>query len=175
MPMLENKRGDERMSDKSMIVRRAKSEDARGIKSAHYWAYQKCFKGYLPDDFLKAMPFDEDTIQRTAEYIKTHEYYVAEKDKQILGFTALQYPEEKTVEVLSLYVHPDVQRQGVGTALMNEVCRISKERGYTKLILWTIKDGPSIGFYQKQGLQSSNMEKKFYKCDVPIVRYEKSL
>ena len=158
-----------------MIIRRATPEDARGIKSAHYWAYQKCFKGYLPDEYLKAMPFDEAVIQRTAEYIKTHEYYVAEEDGQVLGFTALQYPEEKTVEVLMLYVHPDVQRHGVGSALMNEVYRMSKERGYTKLILWTIKDGPAVGFYFKQGLQASNMEGKFWKCDVPIVRYEKSL
>lgn len=43
-----------------------------------------------------------------------------------------------------LYVHPDFQTQGVGSALMKEICRLKKEDSYNKLIVWTIKDGPSM-------------------------------
>lgn len=159
-----------------MKIRRAMPDDAKGVKSAHYHAYQVNYKGYLPDDYLRNMPFDESIITRTANYIKEHEYYVAEKDGHIAGFTCLAYPEKQVVEIEALYVHPDFQKQGVGTALMNEVCSLKKTEGYTKLVLWTIKDGPSLGFYQKQGMkESDSVEKKFWKFDIPIICLEKNL
>ena len=37
---------------------------------------------------------------------------------------------------------------------------MKKKLGYDKLILWTIKDGPSLGFYAKQGLKPSCVPEK---------------
>ena len=157
-------------------IRKAIPNDARDIKSAHYHAYQVCYRGYLPDDFLDNMPFDEAVIERTANRIKEVEYYVAETEKRVVGFLTLEYPEEQAVEIQMLYVHPDFQKQGIGSALMKEICRLKKQDGYNKLIVWTIKDGPSIGFYQKQGMIKTNApSKNFWKLDVPLVRFEKKL
>jgi len=156
-------------------IRQATPEDAKDIKSAHYHAYQVSYRGYLPDDFLDKMPFDEAVIERTANYIKNREYLVAETDHHVIGFASLDYPEEKTVEIMALYVHPEFQNKGAGSALINEVCRLKKKLGFHKLVLWTIKDGPSIGFYQKQGLKPSDMAGKFWKLDIPIIRFEKEI
>lgn len=159
-----------------MKIRKAIPSDAKDIKSAHYHAYQVCYRGYLPDDYLDTMPFDATVIERTKNYIKEHEYYVAEKNSQVIGFAYLSYPEEKTVEVKALYIHPDFQKQGAGTALMKEICRIKKEAGYKKLVLWTLKDGPSLVFYQKQGMKKSNTpEKLWVKIPIPIICLEKNL
>ena len=115
-------------------------------------------------------------IERTANRIKEVEYYVAETENHVVGFLTLEYPEEQAVEIQMLYVHPDFQKQGVGSALMKEICRLKKEDGYNKLIVWTIKDGPSIGFYQKQGMIKTNApSKNFWKLDVPLIRFEKEL
>ncbi len=157
-------------------IRKATPTDARDIKSVHYHAYQVCYRGYLPDDFLDNMPFDEAVIERTANHIKEVEYYVAETKNHVIGFLALEYPEEKVIEIQMLYVHPDFQKQGVGSALMREMCLLKKNKSYNKLILWTIKDGPAIGFYHKQGMKESNIPpKKFWKLDIPIIRFEKEL
>lgn len=159
-----------------MKIRRAIPDDAIGVKFAHYHAYQVNYKDYLPEDYLRNMPFDEAIIARTANYIKEHECYVAEKEGHIAGFAYLTYPEKNVVEIESLYIHPDFQKQGVGKALLNEICRLKKEAGYQKLVLWTIKDGPSLGFYQKQGMkQVSSIEKKFWKSNIPIICLEKNL
>ena len=158
-----------------MKIRIATPQDAKNVKTAHYYAYQVSYRGYLPDDFLDNMPFDEAIIERTANAIKEHEYYVAEIDNQVVGFARLNYPEEKTVEIMALYVHPDFQKKGVGSTLIQEICRLKKENGYTQLVLWTIKNGPSVGFYQKQGLAPSNMEEKYWKFDIPIIRFEKEI
>lgn len=157
-------------------IRKATPNDARDIKSIHYHTYQVCYRGYLPDDFLDNMHFDEATIERTADRIKKIEYYVAEFNNRIVGFSALDYPKEKTVEIQMLYVHPDFQKQGAGSALMNKICNLKKEEGYKKLVAWTIKDGPAVGFYQKRGLQKSKVPAgKFWKLDIAIIQFEKKL
>lgn len=158
-----------------MKIRKATPKDAAEIKKAHYDAYQVSYRGYLPDDFLNRMPFNEELIERTANATKEREYYVAEIDGHVVGFGNLDYPEEKTIEIMALYVHPDFQKRGVGSALMDEICQKKKKEGYNRLILWTIKNGPSIGFYQKQGLKLSDMPEKCWKCNIPIIRLEKEL
>lgn len=160
----------------SIKVRRALPKDARDIKSIHIHAYQSNYRGYLPDDFLDNMSFDKGIIERTANRVKEVEYYVAEIKGRVVGFLALEYPEKGVVEVQLLYVHPDFQRQGVGTALMKEVYHLKEGKGYNKLIAWTIKDGPSVGFYQKQAMKISDIPTKpFWKFDIPLVRFEKAL
>lgn len=69
---------------------------------------------------------------------------VSETKNHVVGFLTLEYPEEQAVEIQMLYVHPDFQKQGVGSDLMKEICRLKKEDSYNKLIVWTIKDGPSM-------------------------------
>jgi len=159
-----------------MNIRRAVPSDARSVKSAHYHAYQVSYRGHLSDENLDSMPFDEAVIERTANAIKEKEYYVAEVNNQVIGFASLDYPEEKTVEIMALYVHPDFQKQGAGSALVNEICHLKRKEGYQRLVLWTIKNGPSLGFYEKQGLKrSKNAEEKFWKCNLKIIQLEKEL
>ncbi len=159
-----------------MKIRRATPDDARAIKEVHVSAYKVSYRGYLPDDALDAMCVDEDVVARTAAFIKTHEYWVAEKDRQVVGVALIEYPEDKTqYEILMLYVHPAYQRTGAGSALVNFLCAQKKELGYQKLVLWTLKDGPSIGFYQKMGLTQTEGKEKMWKYNQPIIQFEKDL
>ena len=164
-----------------MKIRPAVPSDAKSVKSAQYYAHQVSYRGYLPDDYLDSIVFDDAVVERTAKKIKKGEYYVAEKNGKVVGFTCLCYPEDKTVEVQTLYVHPDFQRQGAGSALLNEICKIKKKAGYTKLVAWTIKNGPSLGFYHKKGFQPSSVPEKNmdlykpWKFDIPIIRLERDL
>ena len=159
-----------------MKIRRAKPSDAPAVKLAHYHAYQTSYRGYLPDDFLNAMPFNQDVIDKTAENIRKNEYYVAEEDGHVLGFAMLTYPEPATVEIQALYVHPDFQRRGVGRRLVQTICRRKKKAGFRHSCLWTIKNGPSLGFYYKMGFQSSAVPReKLWKLNIPIIRLGKEL
>ena len=157
-----------------MKIRKATLKDAKDIKSAHYHAYQVNYRGYAPDDFLDSLVFDNAAIQRMADHMKENEYYVAENEGHVIGFTNLRYPEEGIVEIGGLYVHPDFQKLGAGSSLVKKVCQMKKAKGYKKLILWTIKDGPSIGFYTKQGLRPSNLPEK-KEGPFIAVRFEKEL
>ncbi len=143
-----------------MRIRKATLADARDIKSVHYHAWTTNYRGYTPDEYLDSMKFDNKSIQEMTNYMKEDEFFVAEENGRVIGFTELKYPDDKTVEIGGLYVHPDFQKMGAGSALMKKVCQMKKKLGYDKLILWTIKDGPSLGFYAKQGLKPSCVPEK---------------
>lgn len=112
----------------SIKIRKANLKDAKDIESAHYHAYQINYRGYVPDDFLDSLVFDDAAIQRMANYIKKDEFFVAEKEGHVIGFTELRYPEKGVVEIGGLYVHPDFQKLGASSSLVKKVCQIKKTK-----------------------------------------------
>jgi GNAT superfamily N-acetyltransferase len=92
------------------------------------------------------------------------ETWVVEEHGRILAFAALQD------DVLGhLFVHPDAQGRGIGTALLGHTQRLRPE-GFS---LWTHQASEACGFYESRGLVAvertdgaTTMEK------LPDVRYE---
>lgn len=158
-----------------MKIRRAVPEDAQVIKTIHVTTYQTSYRGYLPDDELDQMMPDEEHIQRTKAYIQKVECWVAEENDQVIGFAYVVYPEPDAFEIQALYVHPHFQHKGGGSLLVSTLCSDKKEKGFHKLIVWTLKNGPSIGFYQKMGLSPVIGQEKMWKYNLPIIRFEKEL
>lgn len=153
------------------------SLDAKRLKEIHISAYQKSYRGYLPDEYLDSLSITEEVVQKTALYIeKTECYFVEENDEKIAFAYLLDETGEKDVfELMAIYVHPDFQRQGVGRFFVSELIKIKKQKGFKKVILWTIKDGPAVGFYEKIGFKLDKAkESKFWKFNVPIVLFEKN-
>ena len=69
--------------------------------------------------------------------------HVAERDGELLGFTALQ-----NGWVAQLYVHPSHWREGVGTALLN----FAKSQKPDGLKLWCFQyNKPAMAFYERHG------------------------
>lgn len=152
-------------------------KDARTIKIIHVNAYQKCYRGYLPDDFLDSLSVSDDVVERTARFIEANECYLIEVDNEKVAFVYLAYPKDRTdtFEIQAIYVHPDCQRKGVGRFFVNELAQMKKKEGFQKVIAWTIKEGPSIGFYEKTGFYQIEGENKFWRFDIPLVCFEKEL
>ncbi len=153
-------------------------EDARILKNIHVSAYQTCYRGYLPDEYLDSLVVNEDVVDRTAKYIEANECYLIEDEVQEkVAFVYLAYPKDRkdTFEIQAIYVHPECQKKGVGRFFVNELTRMKKEEGFQKVIAWTIKEGPSIGFYEKTGFYQIEGENKFWRFDIPLVCFEKEI
>jgi GNAT superfamily N-acetyltransferase len=92
------------------------------------------------------------------------ETWVVEEDGRVVAFAALQG------DVLGhLFVHPDAQRNGIGSALLEHTQRL-RPGGFS---LWTHQASEARAFYEARGLQAveftdgaTTMEK------LPDVRYE---
>ncbi|NBE91870.1 GNAT family N-acetyltransferase [Nonomuraea sp. KC401] len=51
-----------------------------------------------------------------------------------------------------LFVHADLRRRGIATAVMEWVARDAKEHGYPSLYWNTLEDAPARGLYDKVGM-----------------------
>lgn len=92
-----------------------------------------------------------------AHNIENHPLIVAEMDGEVSGYASLSSYREKeayrsTVE-LSVYVSPDHRRQGVATALMQEILDLARNDDGTHLVVSVITAGneASIKLHGKYG------------------------
>ena len=158
-----------------MIIRLATIEDAYAIRNVHVSAYKTSYRGFLPDDVLDAMYVDdEEAINKMKKYLAETECHVVEENGTIIAFAYVSYPKTDIFEINAIYVHPQYQRAGAGSLLMDKICEEKICKKYNKCVVWTMKNGPSLPFYYKKGFIITS-EEKMWKYDIPIIMLEKEL
>ena len=119
-----------------MQIRRAGPSDAEAIADVFIPSFESLT--FLPQ--LHTHDEDRAFIRRL---VADDEVWVAEDEGQILGFAAL------TADMLShLYVHPDAQGRGAGSALMDR----AEERRPDGFTFWVFQEnGHARRFYEARG------------------------
>ena len=142
------------------MIRRARPEDAGAVAET----YTASFESLLA--FLPELHTSEERGQFITEVVpRDHEIWVVEDEGRVVGFAALG---ESTLG--HLYVHPNFQSRGLGTALLDKTKELRPD-GFT---LWTFPaNEKACRFYERNGLHviehgdgSGNEER------LPDVRYE---
>jgi len=120
-----------------MLVRQARTGEADTIANV----FVPSFRGLT---FLPTLHTDEQIREWiVGEMFPSHEVWVAEAESRVLGFAAL------SGDLLGhLYVHPDEQGRGVGTALLDVVKR--ERRGGFRLWVFQRNEG-ARRFYERHG------------------------
>jgi GNAT superfamily N-acetyltransferase len=140
------------------VLRRATAADADSI--ADVLTAARAAQSWFPP-----LHSPDDTRRFVGErLLPENETWVVEEDGRVVAFAALQG------DVLGhLFVHPDAQRGGIGTALLEHTQRLRPE-GFS---LWTHQASEACAFYDSRGLVAvawtdgaTTMEK------LPDVRYE---
>ena len=121
------------------MIRRARSGDARAIGDVFVAA--RAEMTYLPEQ-----PSDaafRDFI--AGEIMRRDEVWIAEAEGRVVGFLTLER------DLLDhIYVHPDAQNQGIGSALL-EVGKSTRPEGFR---LWVFqKNEGARRFYERHGLR----------------------
>ena len=63
--------------------------------------------------------------------------WIAEKDGKVVGSVFIVRQDAATAKLRLLYVDPCARGLGIGTRLVDECLRFSRQAGYTKMVLWT--------------------------------------
>ena len=150
---------DERISRSELRVRRAVDTDARQMAALHVAASLQAYAELMPDRELRAIT-PAERARRWAQCLAAANaddaILVAELNVRILGLghcgpqrtPALPCPGE----FFCVYVDPETQRRGVGTALMAVMARFLIGRGMNAASLWVARDnGPARRFYDRLG------------------------
>lgn len=63
--------------------------------------------------------------------------WIAEKDGKVVGSVFIVRQDAATAKLRLLYVDPCARGLGIGSRLVDECLRFSRQAGYTKMVLWT--------------------------------------
>ncbi|MEG1326900.1 MAG: helix-turn-helix domain-containing GNAT family N-acetyltransferase, partial [Janthinobacterium sp.] len=63
--------------------------------------------------------------------------WIAEKDGKVIGSVFIVRQDDTTAKLRLLYVDPCARGLGIGSRLVDECLRFSRQAGYTKMVLWT--------------------------------------
>ena len=114
-------------------------------------------------DYLPHVP-DEAAVPIVAGIREHDEVWVAEEDGRLLGFIGIEDSTNLGAPVLEkLYVEPDEQNRGVGSALLEK----AKELRPDELYLWVFQKNPARRLYERSGFElvkltdgAENMERE---------------
>ncbi|MBL8851447.1 MAG: GNAT family N-acetyltransferase [Planctomycetaceae bacterium] len=141
------------------ILRFAQPGDARAVARVQVETWRAAYRGIVSDQFLDAFSIEDRAI-RWDELLRQPEQHllVAETTGQgVIGFAGFG-PErtghpEFTGELYSLYVLPAFQGTGLGRQFVSAVAKWLLDHQYPTMLVWTLADNPSRGFYEHLGGQ----------------------
>lgn len=128
-------------------------DDPYAISAIYEESWKHAYRGIIPQDYLDSVPRGKwagnfDPSERSA--------LVCEEDGELIGTATIapsrwdRYPD--CGEVISLYLKPGSAGKGHGRELMEYALNELRKRGYTRVILWVLKENTNArGFYEHLG------------------------
>lgn len=141
-----------------MIIREATVEDSRGMARVRVDTWKTSYRGFIASDHLDSLS-DADSETRFRQSMTVpgtdERFFVADEGGDITGFVIFG-PERAVAaldrgEIYALYVRPEKQGTGTGRALFRAAASSLLEAGMRSLLVWTLENGPSAGFYEHFG------------------------
>ena len=128
-----------------VCIRRARLEDAPGIRGVHVEAVRAFCAGHYAPAEIEAW-----TAPRPEKHydsaIREKDFYVAEEGGEVVGFAVLNPPES---EVEAVYVSPRAARRGTGLSLLRVLEERALAHGLTGLHLCASLN--AVPFYERAG------------------------
>ena len=147
-------------------IRKAETADSPVIAALHIEGWKGAYGGVVDQGYLDSLTVE----QRIADWTQwmdsgESEVFVAEEEGKAAGFavigrTKTPPPGSSPIrpshsgEIYALYLHPDMWRRGIGTALIKHAARELKERKHSAICLWVLDANTRAkAFYEKMGGQ----------------------
>lgn len=131
-------------------IRLARVEDARHLPAIELAAGQlfREIEGLAGVAGMHAIP-----EEKQAALIRRGHSLVAESQDRLVGFISTE-PFRRELHIRELSVHPDMQRQGVGSVLLRALGIDARNSGFAALTLTTFADVPwNAPFYARHGFE----------------------
>jgi GNAT superfamily N-acetyltransferase len=148
-----------------LAVRDMRAEDAQPMEELLVAAWQTAYDGVVDPAFV-ATRRTYDYAGKFRSMLESGEYRirVAELGGRMVGLATggpLQTA-SYDCETKGLYVHPQYQGRGIGTALLRDMMEHFRKKGCRSMIVWTFLGVNNNGFYQARGGTLREQEDRKY-------------
>lgn len=138
----------------SLSVRTADTKDIPAIRHIAFTTWPIAYGQILSKeqlDYMLDKMYSEASLQD--QFQNGHRFYIAEAAETILGFASVSKEENACFKLNKLYVLPDTQKTGAGSALLQEVISYAKANNGSRLVLQVNRNNQAKGFYEKYGFR----------------------
>ncbi len=137
---------------KMILITKAQKEDLENILKLQYLAYQSEAKLFGNTD----IPPLKQTIEEVYEELRKGTILKAVDDAgEIIG-SVRAHQEDGTIYIGKLMVHPDMQKRGIGTSLLEKIEKEYPGRRYE--LFTSTKSVSNIRLYERQGYKIFKQE-----------------
>jgi L-amino acid N-acyltransferase YncA len=151
----------------SWRVRDAEEADAAGVARVHWDSWVATYAGVFPQAAFDAFPLParERLWRETARAAldeparRCRLLVAAAADEALLGFACVGpfrahgglQADPQVGELQAIYLRPDAQRRGIGSALWRAGAGWLAQAGFREMRLWVIAANPAVAFYAARG------------------------
>lgn len=172
------------MAVQDLIIRDAQANDADAMGRLHVRAWQRAYRGVMPDEYLDGLQAD-DRIEMWRERISRSDLpplLVAEVADVVVGFAAFGVEHPPTSpscgELYAMNLDPDWWGQGIGRVLLRRVTEALVAMGFDEAVLWVVPENQRArALYGSEGwaADGSSSTEDILGVTVTDVRYRKQL
>ena len=139
-----------------ITIRAARLDDAGRIARLDVETWQATYAGILATPYLAGLSADRresgwaNVLRRDPGSVRV----AIAGDSDIVGFGSCGTCRGEpgfTSEVVTLYVAPDWQNQGIGRRLLLAMFHRLAAQGHSSVVIWVLQENPARFFYQRLG------------------------
>ena len=129
------------------MIEKTHLDNAEEILSLINTTNREAYKNIIPKEYFKVPVLSLEELLGDFERMT---FYVYKSADRIVGVAALQIESEETGKLHWVYVLPEHQRRGIGTASVTYLERKAREMDLRRMRLRTIeKAAQAVNFYKK--------------------------
>ncbi len=172
----------------SLTIRAAVPSDAPGIAAVHARAWQRAYRGIVPDDYLAALTAKVDERarwwhERLSGMDPALHVWLAFSGDCLAGFCTTGPSRDDDVtphtgEVRAIYLDPEMAGRGIGRALFAHAVADLCAQGYRAATLWVLRENHlARRFYEAAGWRPDGAAKTEHRpgFDLHEMRYRVAL
>jgi [ribosomal protein S18]-alanine N-acetyltransferase len=96
--------------------------------------------------------------------------------RPIAGFLTCHFQKQSYGHIITIDVHPDARRHGVGTLLLNATCeRLRKLTAFMVVLEVAVNNHAALAFYDRYGFKRIKVLEHYYSRDVDAIFMTKRL
>lgn len=146
------------------MIKGASFQDAEKILHVINRSNREAYRGIIPKEYFREPVL---SMEKLLMDFKRKTFYVFEHVGEVVGVSALQVEDERMGSIRWVYVLPEHQRRGIGTALVRHLEGKAKEIGLKRLWLLTVgKAYWAVDFYKKLGYRLADRVERPWGFDV---------